>query len=230
MQVQPDLYETVCSDKWEDKSNPCLYLLYIAISCNASLGSCYLDFFVKNIMELFENTTAFFNHCISAYYVCLRMNKCFIKWMSQLQNNELSKSLQVLKPVKKYLRNICEIISTMSTNKYYLLTEIEVITGTSQTETVVYAPNSSRTIRVVIYKVSTTETTIFCLTWSSCKSGWIRVDIFHDHCSWNVLQIIIKMQNCGVLIHQVDCVCRTLFKASMKLFCVETKFGSPNTL
>ena len=52
----------------------------------------------------------------------------------------------------------------MSINKYYLLTETEVITGTSQTETVVYAPNSERTICVVIYKVVTTETLIFGLT------------------------------------------------------------------
>ena len=44
-------------------------------NCNDSLESWCLDLFVKIIMELFENTTAFFNHRTSAYYVCVRMNK-----------------------------------------------------------------------------------------------------------------------------------------------------------
>ena len=41
-------------------------------SCSDSFGSCCLDLFVKNIMEPFENTTAFFviNQCISTFYVC----------------------------------------------------------------------------------------------------------------------------------------------------------------
>ena len=32
--------------------------------------------FVKNIMELFESITAFYNHCISAYYVFYVWNEC----------------------------------------------------------------------------------------------------------------------------------------------------------
>ena len=49
----------------------------------------------------------------------------------------------------------------MSTNKYYLLTESEVITGTSQTETVVYSPFHSS------WKV----TTLFTWNWGE---GWVR--------------------------------------------------------
>ena len=41
--------------------------LLIYTSCNDWLGSCCLDLFAVNIVELFENTTAFFNQCISAY-------------------------------------------------------------------------------------------------------------------------------------------------------------------
>ena len=51
-------------------------------SSNNSLGSCCLDFFGMNKMELFENIIAFFNHCISAFYVCLGMTEQVVHEMN----------------------------------------------------------------------------------------------------------------------------------------------------